>query len=69
MTERQQRERADREGAGREGQQQRQAVLLQRRAILFDAVDPVEAPFDLSEQRASGHERANEAEGQSGPTV
>ena len=60
---------ADNQGARRHGQRQREAVLLQCRAILLDAVDAIEAALELPEECAAGYQRADEPHDQAGITV
>src|SRR3954451_14490711 len=42
--------------AAREGLAERPAVLLDRRPVLLDPVDAVEAPLELTERGGGGHE-------------
>ena len=45
------RERGRREHAGGEREHERAAVLLQRRPVLLDAVEPVQRPLHLAHER------------------
>ena len=62
--EREEGECADDQDTRRHGQSQREPVLLQRRAILLDAVNAVEAALELAQERAARDQRADEPEDQ-----
>ncbi len=69
MPEGQQRERADhRTRRPSRPRASASPYFCERRTVLFDAVDPVDASFDLSEQRAAGDERADAARTPSPPS-
>ena len=62
LSERQERERTDGECARGDGQRKRPPVLLNGRPVLLDAVDAVEAAFDLADERAARDQGPDQAE-------